>query len=68
MIGYLAAVTVCCLRCGVEHTRDYLVTDACSRAARLSYAHAYLRTLGWSCDRRGVFCPLHVPEASWSGG
>jgi hypothetical protein len=53
-----------CFRCGVENTRRYLVTDACSAPARLSYAHAYLRTLGWVCDGRGVFCPLHVPVAS----
>jgi hypothetical protein len=58
------SITVRCFRCGVENTRRYVVTDACSAPARLSYAHAYLRTLGWVCDGRGVFCPLHVPVAS----
>lgn len=63
--GYLSAITVCCDRCGNANTRDYLVTDACDQTARRSYARAYLRTIGWLCDRRGDFCPLHVPAVAW---
>jgi hypothetical protein len=63
--GYSAAVTVLCTRCGVGNTHDYLVTDACDTAARLSYARAYLRTLGWVCDGRGDFCPAHMPGVGW---
>lgn len=60
--GYGAPITVACVVCGVENTRTYTVTDACDQAARLSYAHAFLRTQGWVCDRRGVFCPRHRSE------
>jgi len=59
--GKTAVVTVLCTACGVGSTRNYLVTDACDEAARMSYAYAYLRTQGWVCDRRGAFCPRHTP-------
>lgn len=59
--GYGSPITVACAVCGVTQTRNYWVTDACDQTARMSYAHAFLRTQGWVCDRRGVFCPRDVP-------
>lgn len=57
---YPCCITVFCDVCGLEHTGDYVVSDACDSPTRLGYARAHMRALDWRCDEQGDYCPEHA--------
>jgi len=54
---YPAQLTITCDFCPGEHTADYLVPAESTSTERFEIAREHLRTIGWSCDENGDFCP-----------
>lgn len=54
---YPAQLTITCDFCPGEHTADYLVPAESTSTERFEIARKHLRTIGWSCDESGDFCP-----------
>ncbi len=64
---YPTAITVYCDRCYVDHPGIYVVTDDIGRDERLGFARARMRTIGWSCDEHGDYCPDCRPAGAEKG-
>lgn len=54
---YPAQLTITCDDCPGEHTADYLVPAKSTSAEWFEIAREHLRTIGWTCDENGDFCP-----------
>jgi len=54
---YPCQITVFCDECGDEVTADYLVPADSASAGRLEIAREHLRSIGWSCNEAGDYCP-----------
>ncbi|MEU3976863.1 hypothetical protein [Streptomyces bacillaris] len=64
---YPSQITVFCDHCGVEATRDYMVSVDMTRAERLGVARKHLvDNEGWQHDEEigDDFCPEHAAPAT----
>ncbi|MBP2331254.1 hypothetical protein JOF56_011639 [Kibdelosporangium banguiense] len=55
--GYPCALGVFCDECETRIVADILVSDLDDQATRFGYIRAHAIKHGWSCDKRGDFCP-----------
>lgn len=64
---YPCQVGIFCDRCGDTVEADYVVGANDAQPERFEIARAHLRSVGWSCDGRGDFCPAHAAPSTQEG-
>jgi len=56
-VAFPSEITVFCDFCGIEHSGDYIVTEADNSETRFGFARAHLKTLGWVYKDGLDLCP-----------